>query len=272
MRTRLDASKRAGYGPLHAVCPRADASRRGSTCLYRPASVCMPCARVCARLDVASRAHTDPFSVCTPCARVCTRLNVPHRASTGPFRSVRPVYVCVRVGTCLHVPVPARFGVYAFGRGSTCMYRPVSVCTPCTRVCMLLHRAPRACTCPFLGVRPVRVGVRVWTWHNVPVPARFEVYAQCTCMYGSGRGSKYPSGRFRCVHVWTWLHVPVTARFGMYAQCAWVCASGRGTTCLYQTVSVFVPNACVCTRLDVAPRACPADLGVYASGRRGTCL
>ena len=153
---------------VYALCTCVYASRRASTCLYRP------------------------FSVCTPCERACTLLNVHLRASTGPCGCVRPLYVSVHLWTCIHVPVPALFGVYslckcvyASGRASTRLYRSFSVCTPCARVSTPLDVHPRAYTGPFLCVRHVHVCVRLWTFIHVPVPAPLGVNALFTCVYVS---------------------------------------------------------------------------------------
>ena len=129
---------------VYALCTCVNASGRSSTCLYRP------------------------FSVCTPCACVCTPLDVHPRLCTGFFRCLRPLNVCVCLCTCIQVPVQALLGVYflctcvyAFIRASTCLYRPFLVCTHSAHVCMTLDVHSRTCTGFFRCVHPVHVPVRL---------------------------------------------------------------------------------------------------------------
>ena len=266
---------------MNALCTCVHASGSG---FHGPVQaligVYVLCTCVCARLDVAPRACTDPFRCLRPvhvcvrvrtwlhvpvpaffrvnalctwvhasgsgfhgpvqahigvyalCTCVCARLDVAPRACTGNFRCVLPVHVCVCVWTLLHVPMPALSGVYALctyayasERRSMCMYRPLSVGTPCARVTTRRHVAQRAgtgtfpcvrpvhvctsrdvapytCTGPFPYVRPVHVDTPVLTWLYVSIPALFHVNALC-------------------VRVWTW-HLP--ALFGVYPLCRCVYA------------------------------------------------
>ena len=151
--------------------------------------MCWRCARGRTPLNVDPRVSNGPFRcvgivqvavriwtwidvllpVCWPCARGRTLLDWDPRACTGPFGRCGPVHVAVRLMTWIHVPLPAPFGVlalcawlYASRRGSTCLYRPFSVCCPCERGCTPLDVDPGACTGPIQCVGPVHVAVPVW--------------------------------------------------------------------------------------------------------------
>ena len=127
----------------------------------------------------------------------------------------------------------------------------------------------RAFTSPFRCVRTVHVGVSLWTWVNVPVPAPFGVLVLSTCVYASQRGSTYlyrpfsvrsPCSRSRGVRLWTCIHVPVPELFSVLALCTWLNASGRGCTCLYRPFPVCSPCAREYSPLEVEPRACTGPL------------
>ena len=116
----------------------------------------------------------SPFSVSSPCSRGSTPVDVDPRGRDGYFWCVCAVYDSERAWTEIHVHGPALFGVfvmctrlYALGRGSTCLARPFSVCSPCARGCTPLDVDPRAWAGPFMCVRPVYVVVRPWTWIHV---------------------------------------------------------------------------------------------------------
>ena len=153
---------------MYALCRCVYASGGASTCLYRPFSVCTLCARVCTLLDVHPRGCNGPFRCIRPvhvCVRFFTCIHLPLPAL---LQCVRPVHVCVRVWPCIHVAVPSLFGVYAMctcvhgsRRAFTCLCRPISVSSPFPRVCTRLDVHPRDCTCPFGCVRPLHVCVRV---------------------------------------------------------------------------------------------------------------
>ena len=167
----------------------------------------------------ASTCRYRPYSVCTPNARVYMPLDVHPSACTCPFQCVHPVYVCVRLWTCIHVSVPAFIRVYALctcvyasGRVSTYRYQPFSVCKPSARVCRPLDVHPRACTGLFQCLRPVHV----------------------------------------CVHLWTCIHVSVLALFAVYTL---FISFARASTCRYRPFLVCTPCLCVCAPLDVHPRA-----------------
>ena len=134
--------------------------------------------------------------MCMPSARGCTPLDFDPRACTGPLRCVHPVLVS--------------------GRGSRLLYWQFSVRKPTARVCTRIDMDPRACSGTFQCVYPIHLGIRLWTWIHVPVPALFVVFGLCT----------------------------------------WVYASGRGSTCLYWPFSGCTPGARLWTRLDVVPSAC----------------
>ena len=163
------------------------------------------------------------------------------RACTGTFPCVRLVHVCVCLWTCMHVPVLALFGVYtrctrlsAFERASTCLYRPLSVCTPCLCECTPLDVHPRAGASPFRCVLPVYV---------------------CTPLDVHPRAG---NGPFPCEHPMnvggrasTCLHWP----FSVCTPCARVCTPlevhPRTCTGPFRCVP---PCARVCMPLDVHPR------------------
>ena len=203
---------------------------------------------------------------------MCMPLDAHACACAGPFRCVRRTHVCVDFLTCVHVHVLAVFGmytlfmcVYAFGRASTCQFRPFSVCTQCLCVCTPLDVHPCAVSSPFRCVRPVHVCMHLWTCIHVPEPALSCVNTLCTWVYASGRAStclhwpfsvctscarvctpvdvhpRTGTGRVGwvhplegCVSLSTCIHVPVPAYFGAYALCTCVDASGRACTCLYR--------------------------------------
>ena len=167
--------------------------------------------------------------------------------------------------------------MYASGRRLTCLYRPFFVCSPSACGSTHLDVDPRACTGPFLCVRPLHVGVRLWDWIDVPVRALFDVFAVCTWVYASGRLATYPyrpfsvcwpcargcmpmdvacTGPFRYVgpvnvviRLWTWTCVPLPALFRVFAL---LYASGRASTRLYRERG--------CTPLGVYPPACTGPL------------
>ena len=161
------------------------------------------------------------------------------RACTRPFCCLRPVHVYLRHWTWLHVPAPARSSVYdlftcvyALGRCSVRLFRPLPVSTPCAFVCTPLDVGPRACTGPFRCVRPVHVCVLPWTW--------------LTCLYR----------RVRPVHV---LDVAPRAGTGLFRRVRAVHVCVGPWACLY--VPLPAGSQCTaCTRvgtvLDVAPRTC----------------
>ena len=118
-------------------------------------------------------------------ARTCVYrpLDVAPRASAGPFRPVRPVNVCVVHLTWLHVPVPARFGLYALCTcvgHSTWLHMALPARFGLYAKCRPVDVAPRTCTGPFPPVRPVHVFVGPCTWLHQPVPARVGLYTLCT--------------------------------------------------------------------------------------------
>ena len=202
----MDVDPRAFSGPFPCVCRVHVVVRlwTGINVLYRP------------------------FSVCSPCAHGCTPLDVVPRPCTFPFRCVRPVHVAVLLWTLIHMPLPALFGVFAFctlvyatGRRSTCPYGPFSVFSPCARVFMPPKVDPRACTGPFRCLRSVYGGVCLWTLIEVPIPDFYGVFAMCTWVYASRCGSRACTGPFRCVHP---VHV--------------VYPTGPVFTCLYRTFLV----------------------------------
>ena len=167
--------------------------------------------------------------------------------------------------TCIHVPALALFGVYdlctcvyAFGRASTCLFRPLSVCTSCARVCIPLDVHSRDGSSPFRCERPVylrHVYLRLWTCIHVPVPAflvctlcarvfmPLDVHPRpCTGLFRWIRLDMHPLtriGLFRFVHpvhapvrLWMLNHVPVPALFRFYTLFMCVYASARATACL----------------------------------------
>ena len=161
---------------------RLCAFERASTCLCRPFSENTPCARVCVPLDVHPRACFGLF-LCVRRVHIVFRHLVLHLGARNcPFRCVHPVHAPVRLRTCINVPVPALFGVYAlftclyaYRRASTCQYLSISVCKPCFCVCTPLDVPPRAITVLFLCVHPVYACVRLWTCIHVPQPALSRV-------------------------------------------------------------------------------------------------
>ena len=172
-----------------------------------------------------------PTPLYTHCAHVCMPLDVHPRACTGPFRCVRPVYMSVRLWTCIHVPVQALFGVcflftcvYASGPASRCLYRPLSLCTPCLCECTPLDVHPRTDASPFPCVLPVYVCVCLWTCIHARLYRPFSVCTPCArvCM-PLDVNPRACTGPFRCVrpvHVcvrlYTFIHVLVLALFGVY--------------------------------------------------------
>ena len=148
-------------------------SGRGSTWLYRPFSVCRPCARTSTPLDVDPRACTGPYRCVGP-VHVLLPLDVDPRFCTGPFG----VY-----SLCTYP--------YAPGRGSTCLYRPFSVRRTGTRAFIPVDVYPCGCIGPFRCVGPVHKLLRLWKWIHLSVPALFGVLALCTCLYPSGCGSTW---------------------------------------------------------------------------------
>ena len=158
--------------------------------------MCWSCARGWTPLDRESTCFYRLFSLCWPCARGCTFRDEDLRASTGSFRCVGPVHVAIGRWTWFHVHLPAPFAVlarctwlHASGRGSTSLYRFSSVCWPFTRGCTRLDADPRTSTGSFGSARLMNVAVRLWTWIHLPPPVLFGVFALCTWLYTSRRGS-----------------------------------------------------------------------------------
>ena len=142
----------------------------------------------------------------------------------------------VRTWTWIHVLGLAHFCVfflytwlYPPGRGYTRLCPPSSVCSPAACGRTPRDEYPRAWDGIVQCIRPVHVPVRPWTW----------------------------------------IHVSEPSLFGVFAQCTWLYATGRGSTCLSPHFSVCSPSARGCTPLDVDSPACACHFPVNSPCARG---
>ena len=98
----------------------------------------------------------DSIWAYTPTKPGCTPQGVFTRPNSCPFGPVLPVTLALRPVLRMHVPVPARLGLYAvktwlYAAGRVCMFllEPIQSCMPSKPGCMPLGMCVRPLLCPF---------------------------------------------------------------------------------------------------------------------------